>query len=148
MDKRYVCYCGLYCEHCLIRAKVYPAAKNLHDEMSRAGFDQFINFVPGGDCFWPFLKDLADDKMFVSCQEGCGDPGCKIRICAKEKGMEVCALCESYPCDNFGDFLTRYPLLARDNLLIREKGFEAWSKLQDERRARGFILQDEDQSKA
>jgi Tfp pilus assembly protein PilX len=77
--------------------------------------------------------------MFTSCQEGCGSPDCGIRNCAKEKAVEVCALCESYPCHRFTEFLSRDRRLAEDNLLLREKGWEAWAKLQDERSANGFV---------
>ena len=31
-----------------------------------------------------------------------------------------------------------YPILKHDNAVLREKGLDAWSKLQDERQVRGF----------
>jgi hypothetical protein len=139
MDRKYICYCGLYCGNCRIIAKINPAAKVLYDEMIASGLESVINFIPGGDGFWPFLKDLAEDRTFTSCIEGCGDPSCAIRLCAKEKGIEMCAMCVSYPCGHFNDFLKAHPLLEHDNSLLREKGFEAWSELQDDRRARGFV---------
>ncbi|MCL2317877.1 MAG: DUF3795 domain-containing protein [Methanomassiliicoccaceae archaeon] len=142
MDKKSICFCGLYCENCIVRAKINPAAKVLYDEMRTAGFEPIINYIPGGAGFWPFLKETAEGRTFTTCQEGCGIPDCKIRACAREKSIELCALCESYPCVHFADFLKRIPLLEKDNLILREKGFEAWSKLQDERRAKGFTYQD------
>jgi len=33
MDRKYACYCGLYCENCAVKAKVEPAARVLFDEM-------------------------------------------------------------------------------------------------------------------
>jgi hypothetical protein len=110
--------------------------------MRAAGFEDVIHLLPGGDGFWPFLKDTAEKGTCVSCREGSGRPGCGIRICAKEKGVKMCALCESDPCSRFTEFLKRYPVLEQDNALLREQGFEAWSKLQDERRANGFVYQD------
>jgi len=143
MDERYICYCGLYCENCSVKAKIEPAAKVLYKEMVAAGFEEVIDSIPGGSGFWPFLKYMAEVGSCTSCKEGGGDPGCAIRICASNKGVEMCAFCESYPCDIIGRFLSRHPALGRDNDLIREKGLEAWAKLQDERRARGFVYQDE-----
>ena len=59
MDKKFICYCGLYCENCAVMAKVAPAAKTLYDEMLKAGFEDVINYIPGGDGFGPFLKGMA-----------------------------------------------------------------------------------------
>ena len=142
MNERYICYCGLYCENCAVKAKIQPAAGVLYNEMRAAGFEEVINFIPGGSGFWPFLKNIAENGTCISCRDGGGDPGCAIRLCAKEKGVEACALCESYPCGRFDGFLMRHPLLRQDNALLREQGLEAWSKLQDERRANGFVYQD------
>ena len=141
MDKKYICYCGLYCENCAVKAKVTPAAKVLYNEMRTAGFEEIIHFIPGGDGFWSFLKDMAENGTCSSCREGSGNPGCVVRICAKDKGVEMCALCESYPCKHFTDFFKGYPILKSDNALLREEGWEGWSKLQDERLASGFVYQ-------
>ena len=143
MNKKYICHCGLYCENCAVKAKVEPAAKILYDEMKKAGFETFINMILGGEGFWPFLKNLAESGMCISCQEGSGNPNCEVRKCAVKKGIEICALCESYPCEKFNDFFQGYPALKTDNALLREKGMDAWAQLQDERRARGFTYTDE-----
>jgi len=141
MDKNYACYCGLYCENCSVKAKIQPAAKILYGEMKAAGFEEIIHFMPGGDGFWPFLKDMAENGTCSSCREGSGNPGCAVRICVREKGVEMCALCESYPCERFDAFFAGYPILEQDNALLRDKGWEAWGNLQDERHAVGFVYQ-------
>ena len=142
MNKKYTCYCGLYCENCSVKAKIEPASKILYEEMKKAGFEEVIHMIPGGDGFWPFLKSIADESMFTSCRDGCGNPGCTVRICAQEKNIEMCALCDGYPCDKFAAF-EGYPVYKHDNELLREKGMEAWSTLQDERRAIGFTYSDQ-----
>jgi len=142
MERKYTCYCGLYCENCAVMAKVAPAAVILYDEMKKAGFEEIVHFIPGGDGFWPFLKGMAEDGVCVSCRDGSGNPGCAVRICAKEKDVDMCALCSDYPCDKFAGFFKGYPVLEHDNALLREKGWEAWAKLQDKRRAKGYILSD------
>jgi len=138
MDKKYTCYCGLYCENCAVMAKVWPASKVLYEEMKKAGFEEIIQFIPGGDGFWAFLKGMSVDGVCVSCKDGSGNPGCAVRVCAKEKGVEMCALCGEYPCDKFAAFFEGYPCIEHDNALLRDKGWEAWSALQDKRRANGF----------
>jgi len=142
MDKKYNCYCGLYCENCAVKAKIGPASEILYKEMKNAGFEEIINFIPGGEKFWPFLKDMAEKGLCISCQEGGGNPGCSVRKCAKEKGLEMCAFCDDYPCKEFDPFINNYPTLKSDNDLLREKGMESWLKLQEERRASGFTYTD------
>jgi len=143
LDEKYVSYCGLCCENCAVRAKINPASKVLFNEMKNAGFAEIIHFIPNGDIFWSFLKDMAENGTCTSCREGSGNPGCTVRVCAKEKGIEMCAFCDNYPCDRFVDFFKGYPMLQQDNALLREKGMDAWLKLQDERHASGFTYTDE-----
>ena len=146
MNNTYICYCGLYCENCAVMAKIAPAAKVLYDEMRKAGFEEIIHFIPGGDGFWPFLKGMAEDGICISCRDGGGNPNCAVRICAEEKAVEVCALCETYPCEKFDEFFQQsvgYPTLKQDNDLLREQGLEAWGRLQDERRGNGFVYSDD-----
>jgi len=146
MDKKYTCYCGLYCENCAVKAKVAPASKVLYEEMKNAGFEEFISYIPGGDVFWPFLKSMAEQGTCTSCRDGSGNPGCAVRKCAKEKGVEMCALCEHYPCETFAPFFEGYPVLKSDNALLREKGMDEWARLQDERQAKGWTYRDEKKS--
>jgi len=139
--KRYACYCGLFCEHCAVKAKVEPAAKVLYNEMKKAGFEDVINYIPSGVGFWPFLKGMAEDGLCLSCKEGSGNPDCAIRLCAQSKSVEMCAFCGDYPCDKFSDFLKAtvgYAVLEQDNALLRDKGWDAWLALQAKRRADGF----------
>lgn len=143
MNKKYMCYCGLYCGNCPIKVKIEPASKTLFEEMKKAGFEEMIHLIPDGDIFWSFLKSMVEPGVCISCKEGSGDPECAVRICAKEKNVEMCAFCESYPCDEFTKFFEKCPVLKKDNLLLREKGIDEWSKLQDERQKRGFTYSDE-----
>ena len=140
MERKYACYCGLYCENCAVKVKVEPAAKALYEEMMKLGFDKIMSFFPDGEKFWSFLKGMSTEGVCISCKAGSGNPTCKVRQCAKEKNVEMCALCESYPCDYFTDFFEGYPMLKHDNSILREKGWESWGKLQDERRATGVGL--------
>lgn len=137
MDKKYACYCGLYCGNCAVKVKVEPAARVLYEEMAKLGFEEIMPFFPDGEKFWSFLKGMSTEGTCVSCKAESGNPACKIRLCAKEKNIEMCALCESYPCEHFSDFFEGYPFLKQDNLVLREKGWESWGELQDERQGKG-----------
>lgn len=138
MDKKYACCCGLYCENCAVKVKVEPASEVLYEEMQKLGFEEIIQFFPDGEKFWSFLKAMSTGGICVSCREGSGNPACKIRLCAKEKNVEMCAFCESYPCEHFTEFFEGYSFLKNHNSVLREKGWESWGELQDELKAKGF----------
>ena len=137
MDRQYACYCGLYCGNCGVKVKVEPASKVLFEEMKKMGFEGIMPFFPDGQKFWSFLKGMSVDGVCISCRAGSGNPACKVRLCAKEKNVEMCAFCESYPCEHFLEFFKGYPSLEHDNSVLREKGWEEWEKLQDDRQAKG-----------
>ena len=147
IDKKYACFCGLYCENCSVKVKIEPAARVLSEEMKKAGVEDVISFIPGGEGFWSFLKGMAETGLCVSCREGNGgNPACAVRICAKERNVEMCALCGDYPCDKFDAFLhvsDGYPVLERDNALLRGEGWDAWAKLQAKRREADFTYSEE-----
>jgi len=142
MKKEYICYCGLCCANCAVKANVEPAAKALHEEMKKAGFEGIIQFIPDGEGFWRFLKSVSEEGACISCREGSGNPNCAVRICAKEKEIELCALCVEYPCEKFDEFFKAYPTLKTDNAVLFEKGMDEWSKMQNERRTNGFTYSD------
>ena len=81
-----MCYCGLYCGNCAVKVKVEPSSKILYDEMKKAGFEEIIQMIQDGDKFWAFLKGMVN-SVCVSCKEGSGNPGCAVRICAKNKNI-------------------------------------------------------------
>ena len=142
MDKKYTCYCGLFCQNCAVKVQVEPAAKVLYEEMKKAGFEDIIQMIPGGADFWTFLKGMVKG-VCVSCKDGSGNPGCAVRKCAKDKNIEMCALCDSYPCELFVKYFEGYPMLREDNNLLREEGMDAWAKLQDDRHLKGYAFSDE-----
>ncbi|MDL2242538.1 DUF3795 domain-containing protein [Bacteroidales bacterium OttesenSCG-928-K03] len=140
MDRKYACYCGIHCENCDVKVKVEPASKVLYKEMQKLGFDEIMSFFPDGEKFWSFLKSMSTEGICISCKAGSGNPTCKVRICAKEKNVEMCAFCESYPCEHITELFEGYSSLKHDNSILREKGWESWEKLQEERKAKGVGL--------
>lgn len=138
MDRKYTCYCGLYCGNCAVKVRVEPAAKVLFKEMKKLGFEDIMPFFPDGEKFWSFLKNMSTEGVCISCKAGSGNPTCKVRQCAKEKNVEMCAFCKSYPCEHFSEFFKGYSTLKTDNSILRNKGWESWGELQDERLAKGI----------
>jgi len=58
---------------------------------------------------------------------------CKVFTCVSAKGIESCAACADFPCDNLHPFADRAAVLPHNtkvyNLaLIRKMGLEAWAK--------------------
>jgi len=143
-DLKYVTFCGLYCRHCINFARIPQQAAALYNTMDREGYEHFGPYEsPEFNDFWKHLKKLAElDKTNPGCRGGCGDPGCKIRICAKEKGQEICVYCEEYPCDKFEFLVKQYPALLGDGKKIKEMGIEAWLHEQEERCRRGYCFSD------
>ena len=143
-DLKHVTYCGLYCRHCVNYARIPQQAKALYDTMKREGFEYFGPYEsPEFNDFWKHLAKLTkQDKTNPACRGGCGDPGCKVRICAREKGVEICVYCDEYPCEKL-DFLVRqYPALLGDGKKLKEMGIDAWLVEQEERCERGYCITD------
>jgi hypothetical protein len=141
-DLKYVTYCGLYCRHCVNFARIPQQAKALYDTMQREGYEFFGPYqAPEFNDFWKHLKKLTElDKTNPSCRGGCGDPGCKIRICAGEKGHEICVYCDEYPCDKFEFLIRQYPALLGDGKKLKEMGMDAWLAEQEARCERGYCF--------
>ena len=85
---RYDTYCGLYCGACEIM-KAYrenkgtPASqwedlpKPMRENIAKAEI---------------VCRGCKTDVLFAGCQR------CRIRKCAKERGVAACIVCEEYPC--------------------------------------------------
>lgn len=116
-----------------------PAAQTLYLELINAGFEDILPYFPDGETFWSYLKSMALEGTCDSCREGSGNSSCRIRVCAKERGFEMCAFCADYPCERYTDLLAGYPVLKEDNRLLQREGQEAWGKMQDERRIHGYV---------
>ena len=48
-----------------------------------------------------------------------------------------------HPCKIFDKYFEGYPVLEKDNEILRKEGIDAWAKLQNERNARGYTYSDE-----
>ena len=141
-DLKYITYCGLYCKHCTTLARIPQQAKTLYDTMKREGFEFFGPYEsPQFNDFWKYLEHLTVlDKECPLCRGGCGDPGCKIRICAREKNQEICVFCDEYPCALFDSLTRQYPALLGEGKMLKELGIDAWLEKQEQRCEMGYCF--------
>jgi hypothetical protein len=141
---RLVGYCGLYCGLCAHRNRIPQRAELLRETLHEEGMDSWYKFIPSMKktfpVFWKFLDELT--KMDCTCRTGGGPPDCKIRVCAKEKGVDICPLCDEYPCNLINDLAEHYVMAIRDGKRLRKTGLEAWVKEQEARAKRGVVYAD------
>ena len=138
----FVTYCGLYCELCAERARIPQRAAALQEAMAEEGWPYFEPSVPDFAEFWRFLEGLHGEGGCRGCRAGSGFPGCQIRICAQERGVDLCARCADFPCEHIKALATRYPTLIVDNRRLQAVGLEQWLEEQQERVRRGVVYAD------
>ena len=143
-DLKYVAYCGLYCKQCTNLARIPQQAQMLYDTLKREGYEFFGPYeTTEFNDFWKYLERLtALGEWCPLCRGGCGNPGCKIRICAQEKDMEICVYCDEYPCENFNELASAYPTLLGEGKKLKELGIDEWLKEQEIRCERGYCFTD------
>jgi len=143
-DLKHVTYCGLHCELCSSRGRLPIQATKLKETMNLDGWHLWGKYVyKDFDQFWNVLSNLTEpDKCCPGCRQGGGDPECKIRTCAKEKNVDVCPMCDDFPCELINNFAKIYPLVIPDGKRMAEIGIEKWIDEQKIRAEKGFIYAD------
>jgi hypothetical protein len=144
LDKRkYIGYCGLYCELCSERNRLPKQARELLTTLKRGEFEEWGPGFKEYDHFWKLLNQFADLKEDMCCKtKKCGHPQCAIRNCAIKKNIEACAFCDEYPCIKITNFNKTFPLMLHDGNRMKEIGVDAWILEQEERNNRGFAYED------
>ena len=130
--KDLVTYCGLYCGGCAVhQGKFVDAAKELQGLCQAYGVagwaPEMVEYVPAMAGYGQFagVLDWLTTFTCTSCQDGGGDPNCKMRACVKERGLEGCWACVDLPCDLRKAFNAADPVGACGR--IREIGPAAWA---------------------
>jgi hypothetical protein len=123
---------------------VPETATALRNTLFIEGWQDFgEQIIPDFKVFWSVLNRLADfDKACPGCREGCGDPGCHIRMCAKDRKVDVCPNCKQYPCEHIQTLARKYPNLISDGSRMKKIGIEVWIEEQENRRKTGFCYCD------
>lgn len=106
--KKLATYCGSFCGECgILKGRIYAmVAQDFKEIIEAADYSDWLpKFVKLDFDFEEFLKGVeyfSKEDSGCYCQEPCKEGGgapCKIRPCAKEKGIEICYECEEFPCE-------------------------------------------------
>ncbi len=140
----YLCYCGLYCKLCSAIAITPKLADSLKKSMQEDGWEHYGSYVyEEFKAFWEVLQKMSQvDKTSTLCRGDCGDPDCKIRICARSKQIDVCAFCDEFPCPVLEKFAGGYQVVLTNNYRIREVGLDKWLQEQEALVAKGLTHRD------
>jgi len=136
-------YCGLYCGACdIYQKRISKAGNELKKILTAMDFNEWAPQVPGLEDYAAFDKVLNNIiTMFgecPGCMKGGGDPQCKVRLCAKEKGYKTCAECPEVPCGNFKQLMEGYPQIVDELKEIKSVGLEKWCQKQQEKVDKGY----------
>jgi hypothetical protein len=118
--------CGIVCASCpLGSGAVAESAGLTKKNIVDCQIPMWSPFVPGGEVIdWAAVDKGLDwmEKYAVcaGCGNGGGPPDCTIRICARERGLELCNSCQDL------DSCTKFEWL-------KEHGSELKRKLQENR---------------
>ncbi len=128
-------FCGIYCGNCdMGNGTIANTAKKLEKLVEDYEFEKWYQTVKVDesekfdfDEFKKSLKWFQKYSLCPGCLEGGGVPDCKVRICAKEKGFEICSECDSLDSCEKLDWIEKNYRKVRDTLReIKEKGKERW----------------------
>jgi ribosomal protein L40E len=112
-EKQFASVCGLFCPSCTL----YIASSDDPERLTK---------IAG------MLGLPEEEARCLGCSSDVQGPtcrNCKLVACAVERGVEFCAHCTDYPCEELREFQAAMPHRAdlfEDGQRIREAGFEKW----------------------
>jgi hypothetical protein len=146
-------YCGLYCNACGIRQqKIKTAVNTLRDIIAAYGFDKIIPELANWEPSFKHYKEFDQVmnglvKLFGDCPgclQGGGDPNCKVRSCAKQKGYRTCAECAvAETCEPLAPYRKGYEGLAPALQDIRHKSLKKYAEEMQKKVAKGYSYLEE-----
>ncbi len=115
--------CGILCGSCpLGSGTAAESASQTRKHIYDCQIPAWSHLVPGGEAIDWAAVDRALDWMTIyarcaGCHSGGGPPDCTIRICARERGYELCNSCPDLEgCTKF-EWLRDYGQQVKDNLM-------------------------------
>ncbi len=127
--------CGLNCQKCVAYSKghVKHAAQKLDSFLGNfdSYAERYSNFYPVFKNYQAFKDMLAyfSEADCKGCREGhCKYPDCQVASCneLKEKVMDYCFQCDSFPCEKHGLHADLERRWRERNLRMREIGVNAY----------------------
>ncbi|MDD4161122.1 MAG: DUF3795 domain-containing protein [Methanothrix sp.] len=113
--------CGIVCSSCpLGRGTVAETAGQTRKHIADCQIPMWSPFVPGGEVIdWTAvdrgLEWMEKYACCAGCENGGGPPDCTIRICAREKGHELCSFCSDL------DTCTKFEWLKEHGLQLKQE---------------------------
>lgn len=103
--KNQIGFCGIWCGSCLGGNGAILELTKRYEQIIKHSQSALEKWAPKEFNFNQFMKDLTGIQAMPNCpgcRKGGGNPTCKIRICALEKGMMDCGQCDQLgECKNF-----------------------------------------------
>jgi len=148
-------YCGLYCNACGIRQqKIKTAVNNLRRIIAAYGFDKLMPELANWEPSFKHYKEFDQVmdglvKLFGDCpcclQSG-GDPNCKVRSCAKQRGYRTCAECSKAEiCEPLAPYRKGYKGLTQALQNIRKSGINKYAEEMEKKVAKEYSYLEERQ---
>jgi len=115
-------HCGMLCGACpLGSGAVAESASQTRKHIADCQIPMWSPFVPGGEAIdWKAMDRCLEWLQKYACCAGCknggGPPDCTIRICARERGMELCSSCRDLDGCNRFEWLKEHGQEAKENL--------------------------------
>jgi hypothetical protein len=129
-------YCGLYCGECLFyKGEIADMARDLRKKLRQNKFDKvaagistfFKDFADYPRCY-EVLGAMVKMRCRKVCQDGGGNPFCKIRVCCNKKEIAGCWECDDFEtCDKL-EFLkaVHNDAIYKNMRKIRKSGMKAF----------------------
>ena len=148
--KKLVGYCGIYCGTCgMYRGRIYAKiAQEFLEVIRAAGYPDELTInmtsAPPDFDFNEFLKGVeyfSNEGSGAYCQEPCkqgGGVACNNRLCAKEKGVEICYECKDFPCEHVSSTFEKDPEKRKDYERFKRLGFDGWIRFHAKRAEKGY----------
>lgn len=112
-NKDLIAYCGLYCGDCFnYKGEIADLSRDLRKKLREAKFDvmsqelskYFKEFKNYQQCY-EVLGAMVRLRCKRPCQDGGGNPFCKIRTCCRKKNFTGCWECDKFVTCTKLDFL-------------------------------------------
>jgi len=114
--------CGIICGACpLGNGAVAKSADQTRKYIADCQIPMWAPFVPGGEAIdWKAMDQglewVQKYATCAGCRNGGGPPDCTIRICARERGMELCSSCGDLDGCNRFEWLKEHGNDVKENL--------------------------------
>ncbi|MBU1626692.1 DUF3795 domain-containing protein [bacterium] len=145
MPDALICYCGYYGGSCAIWCG-YPhfreTVRLLAEWVDSMGFQHWMPEVVKDFDYKEFRKGmefLSKEEGGLRCTKCCkggeGNPYCEVRICCKERGLEICFDCaDLMGCEK----IQKFPNIIERCREYKALGREEWLRKQEEQANQGY----------